>query len=63
MEELPLEVGSKAVNQAQKLGAEEAEIFLYMENQSSVKFFGGIFASRGRVVKGIKGSFVRIAEP
>ena len=62
MEQL-LEIGNKAINHAQKLGADEAEIFLYMENQASVKFHGGIFASRGGVVKGIKGTFVRIAEP
>jgi len=62
MEEL-LEVGNKAVSHAQKLGADEAEIFLFMENQASVKFVGGIFASRGGAVKGIKGSLMRIAEP
>lgn len=62
MEEL-LEVGNKAVDHAQKLGADEAEIFLYLENHASVKFVGGIFASRGGAVKGIKGLFVRIAEP
>ena len=62
MEEL-LEIGNKAVNHAEKLGADEAEIFLYMENQASVKFAGGIFASRGGAVKGIKGLLMRIAEP
>jgi PmbA protein len=62
MEEM-LEIGNKAVNYAQKLGADEAEIFLYMENQASVMFIGGIFASRGGAVKGIKGTFARIAEP
>jgi PmbA protein len=62
MEEM-LEIGNKAVNYAQKLGADEAEIFLYMENQASVKFIGGIFASRTDSVKGIKGTFARIAEP
>lgn len=62
MEEL-LEVGNKAVNHAQKLGADEAEIFLYMENRASVKFVGGIFASRGGAVKGIKGLLARIGEP
>jgi len=62
MEEL-LEVGNKAVNHAQKLGVDEAEIFLYIENRASVKFVGGIFASRGGAVKGIKGSLMRIAEP
>jgi len=62
MEQL-LEIGNKAVSHAQKLGVDEAEIFLYMENQTSVKFVGGIFASRGGAVKGIKGTFVRIAEP
>jgi PmbA protein len=62
MEEL-LEIGNKAVDHAQKLGADEAEIFLYMENQASVKYAGGIFASRGGAVKGIMGIFARIAEP
>jgi len=62
MEKL-LEVGNKAAKHAQKLGADEAEIYLYMENQVSVKFVGGIFASRGGAVKGIKGAFLRIAEP
>ncbi|HVP92844.1 MAG TPA: TldD/PmbA family protein [Acidobacteriota bacterium] len=58
-----LELGNKAVNQAQKLGADEAEIFLYMENQTIVEFVGGIFASRSGAVKGLKGAFVRIAGP
>jgi PmbA protein len=58
-----LELGNKAVNQAQRLGADEAEIFLYMENQVLVEFVGGIFASRSGAVKGLKGAFVRIAGP
>lgn len=58
-----LKLGNKAMNQAQKLGAEEAEIFLYVENQTLVQFVGGIFASRSGAVKGLKGMFVRIAEP
>ena len=62
MEEL-LEVGKKAANHAQKLGADEAEVFMYTENRVTVKFVGGIFASRGGALKGIKGSLVRIAEP
>lgn len=62
MEEL-LEVGNKAAKRAQKLDADEAEIFLYMQNHASVKFVGGIFASRGGAVKGIKGLLARIAEP
>jgi len=62
LEEL-LEVGSKAVNYAEKLGADEAELFLSLENHTSLKFIGGIFASRGGAVKGIKGSLVRLAEP
>ncbi len=57
-----LEVGSKAVKHAEKLGAEEAEAFLYTENRASVKLVGGIFASRGGV-RGVKGSFARIMEP
>jgi len=62
LEEL-LEIGNKAVNHAQKLGADEAETFLYMENRTTVKFVGGIFASRSRAIKGIKGTVARIAEP
>jgi PmbA protein len=62
MKEL-LDIGKKATNYAQKLGADEAEIFLYVQNFTSLKFASGIFASRGGAVKGIKGSFVRIAEP
>jgi len=62
MEEL-LEIGNKAAKHAQKLGADEAELYLYRENRASVKFVGGIFASRGGAVKGVKGSFIRIAEP
>jgi len=62
MEEL-LEVGNKAAKHAEKLGADEAEIFLYVNNHASVKFVGGIFASRGGAVKGIKGTLARIAEP
>jgi PmbA protein len=58
-----LEIGAKAVNYAQKLGVDEAEIFLYMENFTSVKFVGGVFASRSGAVKGIRGMLVRIAEP
>ena len=58
-----IEIGKKAVNHAQTLGADEAEVFLYMEKQASVKFVGGIFASRTDAVKGLKGSFARIAEP
>ena len=62
MEEL-LKVGNKAAEYAKKLGADEAEIFLYVENHASVKFVGGIFATRGGAVRGIKGSLMRIAEP
>jgi PmbA protein len=62
MKEL-LEIGNEAVSHAQKLGADEAEIFLYSENHTSVKFVGGIFASRGGAVKGMKGLLARIAEP
>ncbi|MEM3824499.1 MAG: TldD/PmbA family protein, partial [Candidatus Bathyarchaeia archaeon] len=58
-----LEAGKKAVNHAQKLGADEAEIFLYIENQKLVQFVGGIFASRSGAIKGLKGTFVRMAEP
>jgi len=62
MKEL-LEIGNKAMNHAQKLGIGEADIFLYMENHASVKFVGGIFASRGGAIKGLKGTLARIAEP
>lgn len=62
MDEL-VEIGRKAVNHAQGLGLDEAEIFLYKENQTTVKFAGGIFASRGGAVKGLKRRFARIAEP
>lgn len=58
-----LEIGKKAVKHAQESGADEAEAFLYMENQTTVQFVGGIFASRGGAVKGLKGAFARIAEP
>ena len=58
-----LEKGKKAARHAQNLGVDEAEIFLYKENLASIKFIGGIFASRGGAVKGIKGSLIRIAEP
>jgi len=58
-----LEIGNKALKHAEKLGADEAEIFLYIENQTLVQFVGGIFASRSGAVKGFKGTFVRIAEP
>lgn len=62
MEEF-LDVGKKAVIHAEKLGVDEVEIFLYKENRVTVKFVGGVFASRGGVVKGLQGAFVRIAEP
>ena len=58
-----LEIGNKAMNQAQKLGADEAEIFLHTEDQTNVEFVGGIFASRSGAVKGLRGAFIRIAEP
>jgi PmbA protein len=63
MEEPLQSVGKKAVDHAVKLGVEEAEVFLYTEKLASVKFVGGIFASRSNVVKGFKGTFARIAEP
>ena len=62
MEKL-LNVGNKATKHAQKLGADEAEIYLYTANHATVKFVGGIFASRGGAVKGIKGLLARIGEP
>lgn len=61
MEEF-LEIGKKAVNHAQKLGADEADIFLSTEEHTSVQFVGGIFASRGGAVKGMKGTFARLGE-
>jgi PmbA protein len=63
MEEQLRDIGNKAIDHAQKLGAEEAEIYLYMENHTSVKFIGGIFATRSKAVKGFKGTIARIAEP
>lgn len=58
-----LEIGNKAISQAQKQGVDEAEIFIYVENQTLVQFASGIFASRSGAVKGLKGTFARIAEP
>lgn len=58
-----LEVGNRAVKHAEKLGAQEAEIFLYTENRTSVRLIGGVFALRGGAVKGVKGSLARIMEP
>jgi len=58
-----LETGKKALTHAQKLGADEAEIFLYVEKQTSVQFVSGIFASRSDAIKGLKGSIIRMAEP
>jgi len=63
MSEQLQDVGNKAIRHAEKLGAEETEIFLYAENHASVKFVGGVFASRGKTIKGLKGTFARIAEP
>ena len=63
MEEQLQSVGKKALDHAVKSGAQEAEIFLYTENLTSVKFIGGIFASRSKAVKGLQGTFARIAEP
>jgi PmbA protein len=63
MEEHLRDIGNKAVDHAKKLGAEEAETYLYMENHTSVKFIGGIFASRSNAVKGFQGTIARIGEP
>lgn len=57
-----MEIGSKAVRHAAKLGADEAEIFLRNEKTISVKYVGGIIATRG-MFKGVKGAFMRILEP
>jgi PmbA protein len=57
-----LEIGTKAVKHAQELGADEAEAFVYTEDQTTVTLVGGIFASRSGVVKGLKGTFARLAE-
>jgi len=63
MEENELfEIGNKAVKHAQESGADEAEAFVYTEDQTSVTFIGGIFASRSGAVKGLKGTFARLAE-
>jgi PmbA protein len=56
-------VGNKAVDHAKKLGAEDADIYLFLENHTSVKFIGGIFASRSSAVKGFQGTLARIGEP
>jgi PmbA protein len=58
-----LDIGKKALNHAQKMGSDEAEIFFYMEKQTSVQFVSGIFASRSGAIKGLKGAFIRMAEP
>lgn len=58
-----LGTGNKAVDHAQKLGADEAEAFLYFENHMSIQYIGGIFASRSGALKGLKGTLARIAEP
>jgi len=63
MEEQLQSLGNIAIDHARKLGAQEAEVYLYTENHASVKFIGGIFASRSNAVKGFKGTFARIAEP
>lgn len=63
MEEQLRDIGNKAVDHAKKIGAEEAEIYLYMETHTSVKFIGGIFASRSKAVKGFQGTIARIGEP
>ncbi|MEM3824733.1 MAG: TldD/PmbA family protein [Candidatus Bathyarchaeia archaeon] len=62
-EEGLLEIGNKALKHAQKLGADEVEIFLYIENQTVIQFVSGIFASRSGALRGLKGTFVRMAEP
>jgi PmbA protein len=62
MEQL-VEIGKKAIDHAQKLGIDEAEIYLYTEKHISAKFVGGIFASRSGAVKGFKGVFARMMEP
>jgi len=58
-----LDIGNKTVKRAQALGADDAEAFVYVENQTTVQFVGGIFASRSGAVKGLMGAFARIAEP
>lgn len=63
MKEQLRDVGNRAVEHAKKLGAEEADIYLFMENHTSVKFIGGIFASRSNAVKGFQGTLARIGEP
>jgi len=58
-----LDLGHKAVKRALESGADEAEAFVYVQNQISIQFFGGIFASRSGALKGLRGTFARIAEP
>lgn len=61
IEEL-LNIGSKAIRHAEKLGADEAEAYLSAENVTSIKYVGGIVATRGPS-KGVKAKIVRLLEP
>jgi PmbA protein len=58
-----LDIGNKIVKQAEKLGAEESEAYLYVENLTFVQYIGGIVATRGGTFKGAKASFYRLLEP
>jgi PmbA protein len=57
-----MEIGGKAIRHAEKLGATEAEIFLCNEKIVSVKYIGGILATRG-MFKRVKGISLRLLEP
>jgi len=58
-----LDIGNKIVKHAEKLGADESEAYLYVENLTLVKYIGGIVATRGGTFKGVKASFFRLLEP
>jgi len=58
-----LDIGNKIVEHAEKLGADESEAYLYVENLTLVKYIGGIVATRGGTFKGVKASLFRLVEP
>lgn len=58
-----LDIGNKIVKHAEKLGADESEAYLYVENLTFVQYIGGIVATRGGTSKGVKASFFRLLEP
>lgn len=58
-----LNIGNKAVKYAEKLGSDESEAYLYVENLTFIQYIGGILATRGGAFKGIKASTFRLLEP